>query len=52
MSAGHSHNEFDFYSLLLVLLIVAFLVLLAINPLAALIVGIAILVLLAVSAIS
>ncbi|WP_179884998.1 hypothetical protein [Bacillus sp. AFS015802] len=48
MGVSHSHSEFDFYSLLLVLLIVAFLVLLAINPLAALIVGIAILVLLAV----
>ena len=45
---GHSREEFDFFSLLLVLLVVAFLVLLGIDIIAAIIVGIALLVLLVV----
>ena len=53
MCAGHSHDEFDFFSLLLVLLTIAFLVLLALDEiLAAIVIGIAILVLLVVNAIS
>ncbi|GLI84951.1 hypothetical protein [Rossellomorea marisflavi] len=47
-SKSQPSTEFDFYSLLLVILVAAFLITLAIAPLAALVIGIALLVLLVV----
>ncbi|XXM71284.1 hypothetical protein ACQ0QQ_16460 [Lysinibacillus sphaericus] len=50
--SAQSSNGFDFLSLLLVLLVVAFFITLGIAPIAALIIAIAILIFLAISAIA
>ncbi|WP_171910757.1 hypothetical protein [Rossellomorea aquimaris] len=54
MPKGPAHHaaaeEFDFFKLLLVLLVVAFLITLGVAPIAALIIGIALLLILAISA--
>jgi hypothetical protein len=54
MPKGPAHqaaaDDFDFYKLLLVLLVVAFLITLGIAPIAALIIGIALLLILVISA--
>ncbi len=52
MGTSHTHDQFDFFSLLLVLLIVAFLILLGLGEfVAAIVIGIALLILLAVDTI-